>query len=85
MTNSHFFLLKPLQKKQNKHADYRTAPASVQNFFAKLAGEDMEIDAEKLQQVLNYALKKGKRKSRCEIELSVCLTDCFANPDLLIF
>ena len=45
---------------QNKHADYRTAPASVQNFFAKLAGEDMELDAEKLQQVLNHALKKGK-------------------------
>lgn len=45
---------------QNKNAEYRTAPASVQNFFAKIAGEDMEVDAEELQQILNYALKKGK-------------------------
>lgn len=64
---SHF----PSSTTQNKHADYRTAPASVQNFFAKLAGEDMEIDAEKLQQVLNYALKKGKRCGEFHSLLSV--------------
>lgn len=28
-------------------------------FFAKIAGEDMEVDAKELQEVLNHALKKG--------------------------
>lgn len=30
------------------------------NFFAKVAGEDMEVDAKELQAVLNHALKKGE-------------------------
>ena len=28
--------------------------------FAKVAGEDMEIDALELKQILDFALKKGK-------------------------
>lgn len=36
-------------------------PSAIANeFFAKIAGDDMEVDAKELQQVLNYALKKGK-------------------------
>jgi len=42
----------------NKGAEYRTAPASVQAFFSKIAGDDSEVDAEELQQILNFALKK---------------------------
>lgn len=44
--------------------EYRSAPASVQNMFAKIAGEDMEVDARELQDLLNFSLKKGKFLSR---------------------
>lgn len=55
---------------QSKNAEYRTAPASVQAFFAKISGEDMEVDAGELQQILNYALKKGRHLTDRNIILS---------------
>lgn len=29
------------------------------DFFTRIAGEDMEVDAAELQEILNHALKKG--------------------------
>jgi hypothetical protein len=31
--------------------------------FAKIAGDDMEVDAHELHEILNFSLKKGKRSS----------------------
>lgn len=35
---------------------------NVQEIFYKVAGQDMELDSEELQQVLNTSLKKGSLK-----------------------
>ena len=42
----------------------------VREFFAKIAGEDMEVDWKELQEILNYAMKEGK------IQLSLFYANC---------
>lgn len=32
----------------------------VKDFFANIAGEDLEVDCYELQEILDFALKKGK-------------------------
>lgn len=32
----------------------------IRGFFSKVAGEDLEIDWSELQNVLNFAMKRGK-------------------------
>lgn len=32
----------------------------VREFFAKIAGPDMEVDWKELQEILNYAMREGK-------------------------
>lgn len=37
----------------------RKTLSGAQEFFARIAGEDMAVDANELQEILNHALKKG--------------------------
>jgi hypothetical protein len=37
----------------------KKALTGAQEFFARIAGEDMAVDAYELQEILNHALKKG--------------------------
>ncbi len=48
--------------KEEQPVEEETTPeaGSASAFFAKIAGEDMEVDAKELQEVLNCALKRGK-------------------------
>ena len=34
----------------------------IREFFKKIAGDDLEIDWQELQNVLTYALQKGKKQ-----------------------
>lgn len=36
---------------------------SMAGMFAKVAGDDMEVDALELKQILDYALKKGNNSN----------------------
>lgn len=40
--------------------DQQESDAKLSEFFMKLAGSDVEIDAWELQKILTYALKKGE-------------------------
>lgn len=46
------------------------AEKAAKTFFQKIAGDDMEVDAFELQQVLNHAFKKGKSFAK-ESKLSI--------------
>jgi len=46
------------------------AAKKVQEFFKTVAGDDMEIDWSELKEVLDLALKRGKRHyTHCHIQL----------------
>lgn len=36
----------------------------VREFFAKIAGTDLEVDWKELQEILNYAMKEGKYSTK---------------------
>jgi len=44
----------PEDKEERKEKDDQ-----IRNFFARLAGEDMEVDWKELQEILDYAMKDG--------------------------
>lgn len=55
----------PLKENYQKTANDKVSSSQpvvspkAMDFFAKIAGEDMEVDAKELQEILNHALKKG--------------------------
>ncbi|CAG2172973.1 unnamed protein product, partial [Oppiella nova] len=57
----------------------KEAESQINTFFAKLAGEDMEVDANELQEIMNHALKKGIHY----ISLKSLNTNCLMSLTLL--
>lgn len=46
--------MQPASEEEQAESDER-----IRGFFSKVAGEDLEIDWSELQNVLNYAMKRG--------------------------
>ncbi|GBM03230.1 hypothetical protein AVEN_142525-3 [Araneus ventricosus] len=54
-------LTKPDEEVQVQETEEeKSKDQEVKDFFASIAGEDLEVDCYELQEILNFALKKGR-------------------------
>jgi hypothetical protein len=50
------------------------SPDKVKEFFAKIAGEDMEVDWMELKEILDYAMRNGNVIWLLQLTLMMCNT-----------